>query len=195
MKIVFRIVFGLMILFAGQIYAKSNPSDWVAAADPAVTEEARAVLDNAMKSWDDVAYDPVYLLATQEDAGTNYCFLCREAQGYPEMNAGYYLVYIHEDPDGNAFLLDDRMISFEVRAVYNITISPDTEDYMVYQCPASARAGETVVVDIAFVTDADVYVSVNGDTDYGSFSSEGYTFVMPEEDVEIKVWAVGNGLA
>ena len=195
MRKMFPIVLAFILLPAGQIFAGSISADWTVTADPAVTEDAQAVLEHAMKSWEDVAYNPIYLLAVQEDAGTNYCFLCREAEGYPEMEKGYYLVYIHEDPDGTAYLLDDRMISFGVSDVYHITISPDTEDYMVYQCPASARAGDTVVVEIAFVTDADTYVSINGDTNYGSFSAEGYTFVMPEEDVEIKVWAVGNGLA
>ena len=46
------------------------------------------------------------------------------------------------------------------------------------------------------VCDADLYVSVNGDNDFGRFVSDGvYEFVMPEEDVEIAVVIISNGLA
>ena len=79
--------------------------------------------------------------------------------------------------------------------IYSITISPDTESYMIFMCPESAAAGETVRVEIADVTDAWIYASVNGDQDFGTFVGSYYEFTMPEEDVEIKVWAVGNGLA
>ncbi|MBR2526987.1 MAG: hypothetical protein IKE58_00720 [Blautia sp.] len=79
--------------------------------------------------------------------------------------------------------------------IYSITISPDTESYMIFKCPESAAAGETVRVEIADVTDAWIYASVNGDQDFGTFVGSYYEFTMPEEDVEIKVWAVGNGLA
>lgn len=77
---------------------------------------------------------------------------------------------------------------------YKITVK--AEDYMVRNCPDSAREGETVTLEIADVTDAYVYVWVNGDKDYGHYNKEGlYEFIMPAEDVTIEVDVVGNGLA
>ena len=64
------------------------------------------------------------------------------------------------------------------------------------ECPKKAEAGETVTVTTLFVTDGDVYVSVNGDSDFGEFVKDGvYEFVMPAEDVEVSIYFVGNGLA
>ena len=64
------------------------------------------------------------------------------------------------------------------------------------ECPKRAEAGETVSVFTVMITDGDMYVSVNGDTDYGRFVQEGvYEFIMPAEDVEITISFISNGLA
>ena len=168
---------------------------WTCTTDSTITEEAQSVFNKAMEGLVGVNYEPVDLLATQVVAGLNYCFLCRTSPVIPDSIPGYALVYIYEDLQGNAEILDTQEISFGVRPVYDITIGPNSEKDMIYDCPDSARAGETVTVQIMFVTDADIYVSINGDEDYGSFTSEGYEFTMPEEDVVIEAWAVGNGLA
>ena len=77
---------------------------------------------------------------------------------------------------------------------YKITVASG-EEY-IDRCPKSAKAGETVHLQVLFVTDADMHISINGDEEYGSFAeNESYEFIMPEEDVRIDVWVVSNGLA
>jgi len=63
-------------------------------------------------------------------------------------------------------------------------------------CPKRAEAGETVTLYTMVATDGDMYVSVNGDPEFGRFVQDGiYEFVMPAEDVEISIWFISNGLA
>jgi len=77
---------------------------------------------------------------------------------------------------------------------YKITVASG-EEY-VDHCPKAAKAGEVVHVQVLFVTDADMHISINGDEEYGSFAEdEGYEFIMPKEDVRIDIWIVTNGLA
>ena len=78
---------------------------------------------------------------------------------------------------------------------YRITVREGDEDFVI-DVPKRAEAGETVTVETVSVCDADLYVSVNGDHDFGRFTADGvYEFVMPEEDVEIAVVIISNGLA
>ncbi len=78
---------------------------------------------------------------------------------------------------------------------YRITVREGDEE-LVTDVPKRAEAGETVTVTTVSVCDADLYVSVNGDSEFGRFVSDGvYEFVMPEEDVEIAVVIISNGLA
>ena len=78
---------------------------------------------------------------------------------------------------------------------YRITVREGDEE-LVTDVRKRAEAGETVTVTTVSVCDADLYVSVNGDNDFGRFVSDGvYEFVMPEEDVEIAVVIISNGLA
>ena len=64
----------------------------------------------------------------------------------------------------------------------------------VTSCPKYARTGETVRIETVSVTDADIYVSANG-TECKYVSEGVYEFVMPDENVEISVVIVSNGLA
>ena len=80
-------------------------------------------------------------------------------------------------------------------AEHNI-IDISDEDYAVFSCPETAKAGETVTVETYCVEDATVYVRINDE----NIAPEGWgggeiEFVMPDEDVEINVGAVSNGLA
>ncbi len=77
---------------------------------------------------------------------------------------------------------------------YKITVGSGAD--LLDHCPKSAEAGETVTVTTMCVTDADMFVRVNGDPDFGHFVRDGeYEFVMPAEDVEISIVVVSNGLA
>ena len=178
---------------------------WTAAEDPAVPDEVREALTAAAGKLLGAEYEPIALLATQVVAGTNYCLLCKVTPVYPDPQSHFALVYLYMDLAGGSKILEVKDIEIGLgdeggsednsENTYHITLSEDTEDDLVYECPETARAGETVFISIAYVTDADTYVSVDGDTEFGEFAGGGYTFVMPEKDVEVRVWAVGNGLA
>lgn len=83
---------------------------WAAAADPAVTEEARAAFDKAMEELVGVNYEPVALLGTQVVAGTNYCLLCKGTTVTLEPRTFYALIYINAAPDGEAQILEIQQI-------------------------------------------------------------------------------------
>lgn len=77
---------------------------------------------------------------------------------------------------------------------YRITVTRGKD--FVFDCPKRAKVGETVTVETAYVTDADMYFFVNGDPDLAVISRDGkYQFVMPDCDVSIEVSVVANGLA
>ena len=77
---------------------------------------------------------------------------------------------------------------------HKITVA-EGEEFLA-DCPKSAKAGETVTIETCIVCDADLYLSVNGDADFGEFVRDGvYEFEMPDEDVVVKVWVISNGLA
>ena len=59
----------------------------------------------------------------------------------------------------------------------------------VHKCPKTARTGETVTVETSVVSDAELYV--NGVD--GTFVRPGeYQFVMPDNDVELKVTVIAS---
>ncbi len=71
-----------------------------------------------------------------------------------------------------------------------------SDEYAIVECPETAKAGETVTVETYCVEDGTVYVRINEE----NIAPEGWgggkiEFVMPDEDVEINVGAVSNGLA
>ncbi|MBR3333477.1 MAG: hypothetical protein IKG23_04245 [Clostridia bacterium] len=71
-----------------------------------LTEEAQAAFDKAMGKLVGAAYAPVALLATQVVAGTNYCILCRMTPVVPNPKPQWTLVYIYEDLEGNAKIMN-----------------------------------------------------------------------------------------
>ena len=71
-----------------------------------------------------------------------------------------------------------------------------SDEWAIADCPTSANAGDTVKIETFCVEDGTVYVRINGE----NIAPEGWDggeieFVMPDEDVEINVGAVSNGLA
>ena len=190
-------ILAAVCLLPVQALAAPLMGGWASTEDSSITEEARAVFDKATEELEGAEYEPVDLLATQVVAGRNYCFLSRVRPNAPDAVPGYAFVYIYEDLHGDAEIMNIQEISYDTRPVYKITISPDSDAYLGFSCPESARAGETVILHTnAGVDDGDMYVSVNGDKDFGSFIVYGvYEFVMPESDVEVKYWVEGNGLA
>ena len=92
-------------------------------------------------------------------------------------------------------LLAFALVACTSNSTYAITVESEDE-YCVQECPTQAKAGETVQVETCIVCDADVHVSVDGVEDFGTFTGGGiYEFTMPDHDVTVHVWIVGNGLA
>ena len=58
---------------------------------------------------------------------------------------------------------------------------------LVTSCPKKAKAGETVTIETVFVTDADLYLSVDGQK-LKHLKDGSYEFTMPDHDVSIDVW-------
>lgn len=109
--ITMMVSFAALFLFAASVCAAPVSGGWSITDDTSITPEAQEVFDQAMESFTGVGYEPVDLLATQVVAGTNYCFLCRGTVIVPDAAPEYYYVYIYEDLEGNAELLDIQKIA------------------------------------------------------------------------------------
>ncbi len=79
---------------------------WQVSYEPEMTEETKAVFAKALEELDGVDYVPVACLGTQVVAGTNYCFLTQATVVYPDAQPKFVLVYIYEDLEGNAQILN-----------------------------------------------------------------------------------------
>jgi len=79
---------------------------WAAAADPTVTEGLTDLFNKAMENLVGVDYTPVAYLGSQVVAGTNHCFLCLSRTVVPDAVPRYTLVFIYEDLQGNAQILN-----------------------------------------------------------------------------------------
>ena len=76
--------------------------------------------------------------------------------------------------------------------VHQINIVGDAD--LVASCPETAHAGDTVTVTLYDVTDGDLEVSAEG-VDGTRADWTEYRFIMPAQDVDVKVEFIGNGLA
>lgn len=67
---------------------------------------------------------------------------------------------------------------------YNINVS-DYKD-IIYKCPKSGKSGETIIIKTSEFMDAIPKIYINGE-DIGSWNKNRteYSFVMPDEDVEV----------
>ena len=74
---------------------------WAVADHSEVTEEEKAVFDQAMDRLTGVNYEPIAYLGHQLVSGTNHCFLCRATVVYPNAVPKLVLVYIYQDLSGN----------------------------------------------------------------------------------------------
>ena len=69
-------------------------------------EDAQAAFDKATAEIDGIIYIPVALIGKQIVAGTNYCILCQMIPVVPDAKPVWALVYIYEDLEGNAQIVD-----------------------------------------------------------------------------------------
>ena len=81
---------------------------WTPSADPAVTEELKALFEKGTDTLTGASYVPVAYLGSQVVAGINHAFLCQAVTAYPgslDMASAYAMVYLHEDLTGNVSIL------------------------------------------------------------------------------------------
>lgn len=79
---------------------------WTPAADPAITDDLRAVFDGATEGLVGVRYVPVTYLGSQVVAGTNHAFLAQATVVMPNAEPYYAIVYIYEDLQGHAEIMN-----------------------------------------------------------------------------------------
>ena len=79
---------------------------WETAEDTAITEERSELFFNALGNLVGVDYTPVAYLGSQVVAGTNHCFLCLKRIVVPDAIPSYVLVYVYQDLQGNAEILN-----------------------------------------------------------------------------------------
>lgn len=74
---------------------------WSYAEDPAVEGKVSEVVGKATGKLLGAEYEPVANIGSQVVAGINHAVLCRITAVTPDADAGYSLVYIYEDLEGN----------------------------------------------------------------------------------------------
>ena len=92
---------------------------WAAAEVTEITSDELVVFDKVFEGWTGVGYTPVMLLGSQLVAGTNYAFLCKGTTVTETPVTSWYIVYIYEDLQGNAKLLDIVNLELAVPSLTN----------------------------------------------------------------------------
>ena len=133
MRKLIAMLMALMMLFGigaacaeGEKPAEENPAlggavvgGWAAAEVTEITSDELVVFDKAVEGLMGVKYEPVLLLGTQVVAGTNYAFLCKGTVVYPDALPYWYILYVYEDLQGNAKLLDIVNLELAVPSLTN----------------------------------------------------------------------------
>jgi len=107
MKKLFALILASLMLFSAAA-AEPLTGGWTPSADPAVTEELKALFEKGTEALTGMDYVPVAYLGSQVVAGTNHAFLCRAVTAYPgslETEPGYAMVYLYEDLGGGVSIL------------------------------------------------------------------------------------------
>ncbi len=121
-KIISLIVISLILVSAlpmGSVWAEEALSGgWTPAGDPAITEEFRALFDQAMEGLLGVDYVPVAYLGSQVVAGTNHAILCQAKVVYPGAQPKWTVVYLYEDLTGRAEILSIADFDFGSLCTY-----------------------------------------------------------------------------
>ncbi len=115
MKKVFAVLLALLTLVCAAAAAEILSGGWMPSADPAVTEELKAVFDKGMETLVGVDYTPVAYLGSQVVAGTNHAFLCQAKVVYPGAEPAYAIVYLYQDLGGGVQILN--IADFDIGAL------------------------------------------------------------------------------
>lgn len=106
-KLIALILVTLMMISAASAEGTLS-GGWTPSADPAVTEEMKALFEKGTETLTGASYIPVAYLGSQVVAGTNHAFLCQAVTAYPgalEIAPAYTMVYLYEDLSGNVTVL------------------------------------------------------------------------------------------
>ena len=104
----------LFILVLALLTATAAPAEMLAGGWETVEyqavmlpdEDAQAAFDKATAEIDGMIYIPVALIGKQIVAGTNYCILCQMIPVVPDAEPVWALVFLYEDLEGNAQIVD-----------------------------------------------------------------------------------------
>ena len=103
MKKIIAVVLSLMLVAAVACASAAGLlGGWSVAESTEITEEQKAVFDQAVEKLIGVGYEPVAYLGSQVVAGTNHCFLCKATVVYPDAVPSLVLVYVYENLEGGA---------------------------------------------------------------------------------------------
>jgi hypothetical protein len=91
---------------------------WTPAENPTVTEDVRALFDQAMEGLLGVDYVPVAYLGSQVVAGTNHAILCQATVVYPGAQPAWKIVFLYEDLTGHAEFLSIADFDFGSLCTY-----------------------------------------------------------------------------
>ena len=108
MKKLMAMILTVLILVSAAAAEGTLSGGWTPSADPAVTEELKALFEKGTETLTGVSYIPVAYLGSQVVAGKNHAFLCQTATAYPgflEATPAYAMVYLYEDLSGNVSIL------------------------------------------------------------------------------------------
>ena len=105
-KMLVILMLAVMLIGAASAVAEPLMGGWEVAEDTKITEDQKAVFDKAMEGLVGVNYEPIAYLASQVVAGMNHCFLCKATVVYPNAMPAYKLVFIYQDLQGSATILN-----------------------------------------------------------------------------------------
>ena len=126
MKKIFALVLAAVILVSslmmGAALAETVPGarmgGWAAADDAAITDEVRALFDQAMEGLVGVNYVPVAYLGSQVVAGTNHAILCQATVVYPDAQPTWVVVFLYENLEGGVEILNIADFDFGSLCTY-----------------------------------------------------------------------------
>ena len=87
-------------------WGETAAGGWEAAADPAVSDEVRALFDKAVNGLTGVNYVPAAYLGTQVVAGRNHAILCQATTVYPGAAPRWVIMYLYEDLNSAVTITD-----------------------------------------------------------------------------------------
>ena len=89
---------------------------WQRPVTQRVNDDLRYLFDTATEGLLGVSYEPILYLGYCIFSGIEYCLLCSAKPVVPEAGANYALVYLLEDLEGNAQVLNVQTCDLEVLA-------------------------------------------------------------------------------